>query len=229
MEAVKMTSEFTKPSSGASAKALYALLTSDTQPDSYPHDADDWGRCAAVISGAEPETVKQMIKSRCNDVTLAGAVWHEIAVNLTELSCEGANIDALIKRIVRPIEDASGRVGRIEGVSGSLTFSQPANTIIMPKKTKTESEEKMPKEETVAGALLKSFLERIERLEEEKKGLSADIKDVFCEAKGVGFDTKTMRRILKLRKMDDDKLREESELLQLYAAAIGLDQQLSLF
>jgi uncharacterized protein (UPF0335 family) len=75
----------------------------------------------------------------------------------------------------------------------------------------------------VAGKRLKSFLDRVERLEEEKKGLADDIKDIYAEAKGVGFDVKTMRKILKLRKMEVEKRREEEELLELYKAAIGLE------
>lgn len=75
----------------------------------------------------------------------------------------------------------------------------------------------------VAGKRLKSFLDRVERLEEEKKALADDIKDIYAEAKGVGFDVKTMRKILKLRKMETDKRREEEELLELYKAAIGLE------
>lgn len=75
----------------------------------------------------------------------------------------------------------------------------------------------------VAGKRLRAFLERIERLEEEKAALAEDIKEVYGEAKAVGFDTKTMRRILKLRKMDIEKRREEDELLELYKAAIGME------
>ncbi len=75
----------------------------------------------------------------------------------------------------------------------------------------------------VAGKRLKSFLDRVERLEEEKKGLADDIKEIYAEAKGTGFDVKTMRKILKLRKMETDKRREEEELLELYKAAIGLE------
>ncbi len=74
----------------------------------------------------------------------------------------------------------------------------------------------------VAGQRLRSFLERIERLEEEKKALADDVKDVYAEAKGVGFDTKTMRRILKVRKMEPEKRQEEDELFELYMAAIGM-------
>lgn len=75
----------------------------------------------------------------------------------------------------------------------------------------------------VAGARLRAFLERIERLEGEKSGLADDIKEVYAEAKGVGFDTKIMKRVLKLRKMEVQKRREEDEILQLYLSAIGMD------
>lgn len=69
---------------------------------------------------------------------------------------------------------------------------------------------------------LRAFIERIERLEEEKKALSDDIKDVYAEAKGNGFDVKIMRRIVALRKQDADKRREEAEILDLYLAALGM-------
>lgn len=75
----------------------------------------------------------------------------------------------------------------------------------------------------VSGQRLKAFIERIERLEEEKSGLAEDIKDVFSEAKGVGFDTKTIRKVLRLRKMDKEKRSEEEELLELYKSAIGME------
>ncbi len=74
----------------------------------------------------------------------------------------------------------------------------------------------------VAGARLKAFLDRIDRIEEEKKGLAEDVKDIYAEAKGVGFDVKTMRRIIKLRKMEPEKRQEEDELLELYMSAIGM-------
>ena len=69
---------------------------------------------------------------------------------------------------------------------------------------------------------LRAFIERIERLEEEKKALSDDIKDVYAEAKGNGFDVKIMRRIVALRKQDADKRREEEEILDLYMHALGM-------
>ncbi len=75
----------------------------------------------------------------------------------------------------------------------------------------------------VSGQRLRSYLERVERLEEEKSGLADDIKDIYAEAKAFGFDTKTLRNIVKLRKMDVEKRREADELLELYKAAIGME------
>lgn len=74
----------------------------------------------------------------------------------------------------------------------------------------------------IAGDRLKSFIERIENLETEKKGLTHDMADVFAEAKGSGFDTKIIRQILRLRKMEQDDRREQEELLDLYLAALGM-------
>lgn len=74
----------------------------------------------------------------------------------------------------------------------------------------------------VAGQRLQSFIERIERLESEKSDLAEDIKEVYAELKGVGFDAKTIRKIVSLRKKDGEKRREEAELLSLYMAAIGM-------
>lgn len=74
----------------------------------------------------------------------------------------------------------------------------------------------------VSGKRLKAFIERIERLEEEKAALAEDIKEIYAEAKGTGFDTKTMRKLIRLRKMDAEKRQEEDALLELYKSAIGL-------
>lgn len=69
---------------------------------------------------------------------------------------------------------------------------------------------------------LRSYIERIERLTEEKEGLASDISDVFAEAKGNGFDVKTMRTILKIRKMDASDRDEQESLLDLYMHALGM-------
>jgi uncharacterized protein (UPF0335 family) len=69
---------------------------------------------------------------------------------------------------------------------------------------------------------LKAFVERIERLEEEKKATSDDIRDVYAEAKGTGFDTKALRTIVRLRKLDSDERREQQEVLDTYLHAMGM-------
>jgi uncharacterized protein (UPF0335 family) len=68
---------------------------------------------------------------------------------------------------------------------------------------------------------LRSFVDRIERLEEEKAGLADDIKDVYHEAKGEGFDVKVLRKVISLRKKDPQERAEEEELLELYLSALG--------
>lgn len=74
----------------------------------------------------------------------------------------------------------------------------------------------------IAADQLRSFIERIERLEEEKSSLSADIRDVFAEAKGNGFDPKIMRQVLKMRKMEEADREEQETLLELYCRALGM-------
>jgi uncharacterized protein (UPF0335 family) len=71
---------------------------------------------------------------------------------------------------------------------------------------------------------LKAFVERIERLEEEKKATSDDIRDVYAEAKGNGYDTKALRTIVRLRKQDTDERREEQAVLETYMHALGMLQ-----
>ena len=76
--------------------------------------------------------------------------------------------------------------------------------------------------EAIAAERLRSFIERIERLEEEKAALAADIREVYGEAKGTGFDTKIMRQVVKLRKMDRADVEEQEMLLDLYCRALGM-------
>jgi uncharacterized protein (UPF0335 family) len=69
---------------------------------------------------------------------------------------------------------------------------------------------------------LKAFVERIERLEEEKKTISDDIRDVYAEAKGSGFDAKALRAIVRLRKLDTDERKEQEAILETYMHALGM-------
>ena len=76
--------------------------------------------------------------------------------------------------------------------------------------------------QTVAAGQLRAFIERIERLEEEKKTIADDIKEVFAEMKGTGFDTKAVRTIIRLRKQEESERQEAEAILDLYKAALGM-------
>lgn len=76
--------------------------------------------------------------------------------------------------------------------------------------------------DTIAAAELRQFLERIERLEEEKKAIQGDIKDVFGEAKGRGYDTQAIRKILAIRKLDPNERAEMESIVGTYMAALGI-------
>lgn len=75
---------------------------------------------------------------------------------------------------------------------------------------------------SVAAGQLRALIERIERLEVEKKDLASDIRDIYAEAKGNGFDTKAMRTIVRMRKQDQAKREEEATILELYLHALGM-------
>lgn len=75
---------------------------------------------------------------------------------------------------------------------------------------------------SVAGDQLKAFIERVERVTEEKDGLTQDIRDIYGEAKAVGFDPKIMRKIVKMRKQDKAKREEEEHLTETYLHALGM-------
>jgi uncharacterized protein (UPF0335 family) len=74
----------------------------------------------------------------------------------------------------------------------------------------------------IAADRLRAFIERVERLEEEKAALVADIREIYAEAKGVGYDTKIMRQIVRLRKMDSQDRQEQEAILDLYRRALDL-------
>ena len=74
----------------------------------------------------------------------------------------------------------------------------------------------------IAAERLRSYIERIERLEEEKAALAADIREIYSEAKGNGFDARTMRRVVRLRRLDQHERNEQEALLDLYRHALGI-------
>ena len=83
--------------------------------------------------------------------------------------------------------------------------------------------------EGIVADQLRLFIERIERLEDEKRGISDDVKEVYAEAKANGYDTKTMRKIVALRRMENHARDEADALLQTYREALGMGQQVFAF
>lgn len=77
-------------------------------------------------------------------------------------------------------------------------------------------------QQAISVSQLRSFIERIERLEEEKKSIGEDIKDVYTELKGAGFDSKAVRAIVRLRKQQEHERQESEAILQLYKEALGM-------
>ena len=77
--------------------------------------------------------------------------------------------------------------------------------------------------QTVAAGQLRAFIERVERLEEEKKTISEDIKEVYAEMKGTGFDVKAIRKLIALRKLDEADRQEAEAMLDLYKEALGMN------
>lgn len=76
---------------------------------------------------------------------------------------------------------------------------------------------------TIAKDQLRAFIERIERLEEDKKSISDDIRDVYDEAKGTGFEPKILRKVISLRKLDASERQEQEAILDLYLSALGME------
>lgn len=87
---------------------------------------------------------------------------------------------------------------------------------------RSNSDEITETSQTVAAGQLRAFIERIERLEEEKKTIADDIKDVYAEMKGTGFDTKAVRTIIRLRRQDQAERQEAEAILDLYKSALGM-------
>lgn len=79
---------------------------------------------------------------------------------------------------------------------------------------------------SIAKDQLKSIIERIETLEEEKAGIASDIKDIYAESKGNGYDTKTLRKVIQLRKVDASERDEQEHLLDTYLRALGMSSEM---
>lgn len=148
------------------------------------------------------------------------------AVKARGYSCDMINIHS--------ITDKGAAMGHNSGDEGEQHNSnvvdiKTAKKARIPKEVRVEREKQITmslgpeQRDPATTARLKSFIERVERLEEEKAAIADDIKDIYGEAKSTGFDTKTIRKLVRIRKMRLELYREEQMTLDLYACAIGLD------
>ena len=137
--------------------------------------------------------------------------------------------------IIEPVAPGKGkitplpRLGRLDMVRPPERPARPGETDLRGRDDMAEiddtTERPSPRQADVGGVAadqLRSIVERIERLEEEKKALQEDIKDVYAEAKGNGFDTKILRKIISMRKRDRAELDEEETILEVYLRALGM-------
>jgi uncharacterized protein (UPF0335 family) len=111
--------------------------------------------------------------------------------------------------------------GLVSGIEPAASAWRVAMSKAIPESS-SMADEVSESSQTVAAGQLRAFIERIERLEEEKKTISEDIKEVYAEAKGTGFDTKAVRVIIRLRKKAQAERQEEEAILDLYKAALGM-------
>jgi len=137
------------------------------------------------------------------------------------------------RRMARPAADPVGHNNPPEPIDGDDKVRVSIRFGDEPEIDVTETLPKMAEQlRAVNGQSddrLRLLIERIERLEEERKGIADDIKDVFGEAKATGYDVKTMRRVLRLRKMNPDDRREAEAILETYCRNLGMPCQGSLF
>ena len=98
----------------------------------------------------------------------------------------------------------------------------PASDRTVKKTDNQPKDKKMAVEDSIAQDQLRAFIERIERMEEEKAAIATDIKEIYAEAKGNGFDTKILRKIVGIRKQDANERMEQEAILELYMAALGM-------
>lgn len=132
-----------------------------------------------------------------------------------------AKPEELPAEVTRSVKGAEEPTVSVRSPDGKETGPVPMSRIKEAMRSGGEGDE-FVSAQTVAAGQLRSLIERVERLNEDKQAIADDIKEVFAEAKGVGFDTKAMRAIIRLRKMDEAERQEAEAILDLYKAALGM-------
>lgn len=227
----------TKPD-GASACSIAARLAAiGTQRGSYPFDAGDFGRCEDFLDQFPSLRTSLHLMADVNDYWKAlVARWEDIR------AAPVGQRTALIKTIVRPIQRGDrSHIPLADGVTvinfGANTFKAGDQTPAPEFMKATEDmarKDRLPMKDdpdfrkhnqsayAVTADELRQFIERFEQMESEKKDVATQQKDLMGEAKGRGYDTRVMRKIIALRKRKPDDLAEEEAILDLYKSALGM-------
>lgn len=205
---------------GASAKCIAGWLTGQGCDGSYPHDADDFARCEAVLD-AYPELQKRFL-----DMASVNAYWSALVPAWPDIRRSEDRYSA-IKKIIGPIEAEDPSACSL-GNGVTLRFGGSVNykgkdSKKGPKMKETEEDKAVRRNVFEAtGDELRQFVERFEQLEAEKKDVMAQQKEVLDEAKGRGFDKAAIKKIIARRKRKPDQIAEEEAVLETYLAALGM-------
>ncbi len=206
---------------GASAKAIAAHLAAFGECDgSYPGDVGDFGRCEALLDAVPRLREYLPLMAEVN------AYWAALASRWEEIRA-AKDRQALIEEIVKPIQQADpGHMPLGKGASlrvGANTFQgTTAKGTRDMMKPDPEFDQARDNAYRVTADELRQFIERFERLDAEKKDIAEQQKEVMAEAKGRGYDTKVMRKVIALRKRDRDDIAEEEAVLEMYREALGI-------
>lgn len=215
---------------GASAKSIAAHLGGfGDQDGSYPHDADDFARCEALLD-AIPE-----FRERLDEMAEVNAYWAALVPVWEHLRQQDPDIRTReMRAILRPIEaldPMAARLGPHASIrfGAKVTFSQEQYKAALAAKGGRVPMKETPEDKAVRNDAynvtadeLRQFIERFEHLDSEKKDITDQQKEVMAEAKGRGYDTKVLRKIIALRKRKPDEIAEEEAVLDLYKAALGM-------
>jgi len=213
---------------GASAKSIAAHLGGfGEQTGDYPHDADDFARCEALLD-AVPE-----FRARLSEMAEVNTYWHALSMVWDGLRNSAPDARSVaMRQIIKPIEALDPRcvdMGRATLRFGAIKFSHQdyiaalaAKGGRVPMKETPEDQAVRDQAYNVTADELRQFIERYEHLDAEKKDITDQQKEVMAEAKGRGYDTKVLRKIIALRKRKPDDIAEEEAVLDLYKAALGM-------
>lgn len=204
---------------GASAEAIVAHLADHgEQTGNYPLDASDFGRCERLLK------MVPGLRSKLSDMAEVNVYWAALVQRWDEIrAASDSGRTTIIREIVTPIQSsdpghiqispiAHARIGHnsFKGAEGMKMKETDADRAVRDTAYRVTAEE------------LRSFIERFERLDAEKKDIADQQKEVMAEAKARGYDTKCIRKIIAERKRDRDDVAEEQAVMDLYREALGM-------